>query len=157
MIIYTKKKKKKIQVRKYQEKIIQIKRVTKVTKGGKKMTFRVIIIIGNNKNKVGLGIGCANDVDFAIEKAIKNGKKNLIHIKLTNYTSISHYIQIFYGASHIVLRPAADGTGIVAGSSIRTILELVGIKNIFAKQFGSKNILNNAKATLLALINLQKK
>ena len=141
----------------FYEKIIQIKRVTKVTKGGKKMSFRVLIIIGNKNQKVGLGVGCADDVDFAIEKAIKNGKKNLITVPRTKFLSIPHSIFTKYGACEVLLLPAIVGTGVIAGSSIRTILELAGIQNVFAKQLGAKNILNNAKATILALTNLKKR
>jgi small subunit ribosomal protein S5 len=139
---------------KYHEKIIQIKRVTKVIKGGKKITFRAIIIIGNMIDTVGLGIGCADDNILAIEKAIFNGKKNLTKITLNCFYSISSLIKISYGASKILLRPALLGTGIKASGSVRTVLELAGIKNIVTKQLGSRNVLNNAKATLLALKTL---
>jgi len=142
---------------KYEEKIVQIKRVTKVVKGGKKMTFRAIVIIGDNKRKVGVGIGRAEDVNLAIEKAILNGKKNLINVPLTLKYSVPHVVYSSYGACKIMLRPAALGTGVIAGGSVRTVLELAGIKNILAKQFGSSNILNNAKATILALTSLNNK
>jgi small subunit ribosomal protein S5 len=142
---------------KYEEKIVQIKRVTKVVTGGKKMTFRAIVIIGDNKRKVGVGIGRADDVNLAIDKAILNGKKNLITIPLTLKASVPHVIRASYGACSIMLRPAAQGTGVIAGGSVKTVLELAGIKNILAKQFGSSNILNNAKATILALIYLNEK
>jgi small subunit ribosomal protein S5 len=142
---------------KYEEKIVQIKRVTKVVKGGKKMTFRAIVIIGDNKRKVGVGIGRAEDVNLAIDKAILNGKKNLISVPLTLKYSVPHVINASYGACSIMLRPASQGTGVIAGGSVRTVLELAGIKNILAKQFGSSNILNNAKATILALTNLNEK
>jgi len=142
---------------KYEEKIVQIKRVTKVVTGGKKMTFRAIVIIGDNKRKVGVGIGRADDVNLAIDKAILNGKKNLITIPLTFKSSVPHVIRASYGACSIMLRPAAQGTGVIAGGSVKTVLELAGIKNILAKQFGSSNILNNAKATILALIYLNEK
>jgi small subunit ribosomal protein S5 len=142
---------------KYEEKIIQIKRVTKVVKGGKKMTFRAIVIIGDNKRKVGVGIGRADDVNLAIDKAVLNGKKNLINVPLTLKYSIPHVATAGYGACNIMLRPASQGTGVIAGGSIRTVLELAGIKNILAKQFGSNNILNNAKATILALTALNEK
>ena len=142
---------------KYEEKIVQIKRVTKVVTGGKKMTFRAIVIIGDNKRKVGVGIGRADDVNLAIDKAILNGKKNLITIPLTLKSSVPHVIRASYGACSIMLRPAAQGTGVIAGGSVKTVLELAGIKNILAKQFGSSNILNNAKATILALIYLNEK
>jgi small subunit ribosomal protein S5 len=142
---------------KYEEKIVQIKRVTKVVKGGKKMTFRAIVIIGDNKRKVGVGIGRAEDVNLAIDKAVLNGKKNLINVPLTLKYSVPHVVTASYGACSIMLRPASQGTGVIAGGSVRTVLELAGIKNILAKQFGSNNILNNAKATILALTTLNEK
>jgi len=142
---------------KYEEKIIQIKRVTKVVKGGKKMTFRAVVIVGDNKRKVGVGIGRAEDVNLAIDKAIIHGKKNLINVPLTLKDSIPHVVNASYGACKLMLRPASLGTGVIAGGSVRTVLELAGIKNISAKQFGSNNILNNAKATILALTNLNEK
>jgi small subunit ribosomal protein S5 len=142
---------------KYEEKIVQIKRVTKVVKGGKKMTFRAVVIIGDTKRKVGVGIGRAEDVNLAIDKAILNGKKNLITVPLTLKYSVPHVVNASYGACSIMLRPASQGTGVIAGGSVRTVLELAGIKNILAKQFGSNNILNNAKATILALTNLNEK
>ena len=142
---------------KFEEKIVQVTRVTKVVKGGKKLTFRAVVIIGDNKRKVGLGIGRADDVNLAIDKAILNGKKNLINVPLTLQYSIPHVVKSLYGACNIMLRPASPGTGVIAGGSIRTVLELAGIKNILAKQFGSNNILNNAKATILALTNLNEK
>jgi small subunit ribosomal protein S5 len=142
---------------KYEEKIVQIKRVTKVVKGGKKMTFRAVVIIGDSKRKVGVGIGRAEDVNLAIDKAILNGKKNLINIPLTLKYSIPHVVNTRYGACSLMLRPASLGTGVIAGGSIRTVLELGGIKNILAKQFGASNILNNAKATILALTSLNEK
>jgi small subunit ribosomal protein S5 len=142
---------------KYEEKVVQVKRVTKVVKGGKKMTFRAVVIIGDNKSKVGVGIGRAEDVNLAIEKGILNGKKNLINVPLTIFSSVPHVVQATYGASKIMLRPASLGTGVIAGSSVRTVLELAGINNILAKQFGSNNILNNAKVTILALTQLNEK
>jgi small subunit ribosomal protein S5 len=142
---------------KYEEKIVQIKRVTKVVKGGKKMTFRAIVIIGDNKRKVGVGIGRADDVNLAIDKAILNGKKNLVIVPLTTQESVPHVVRSSYGACSIMLRPASLGSGVIAGGSVKTVLELAGIKNILAKQFGSNNILNNAKATILALTSLNEK
>jgi small subunit ribosomal protein S5 len=140
---------------KYEEKIVQVKRVTKVVKGGKKMTFRAIVILGDNKRKVGVGIGRAEDVNLAIDKAILNGKKNLITVPLTINYSVPHVINSAYGACSIMLRPAAQGTGVIAGSSIRIVLELAGVKNIMAKQLGGSNVLNNARATIIALKNLK--
>lgn len=142
---------------KYEEKIVQIKRVTKVTTGGKKMTFRAIVIIGDTKRKVGVGIGRAEDVNLAIDKAILNGKKNLITVPLTYLASIPHVIESSYGACKIMLRPASLGTGVIAGGSVKAVLELAGLKNILAKQIGANNILNNAKATIKALVLLNEK
>jgi small subunit ribosomal protein S5 len=153
----TKKKIFRISKLKYSEKVVQVKRVTKVVKGGKRMSFQAIVIVGDNKRRVGVGIGRANDVARAIEKAILYGKKGLIHIPLTINSSIPHLINSSYGACSILLRPASEGTGVIAGGSVRTVLELAGLKNIVAKQFGSKNILNNAKATILALSKLSEK
>ena len=146
---------KKINVRlsklKFEEKIVEVKRVTKVVKGGKKLTFRVVVIIGDKKNRVGVGVGRAEDVNLAIDKAILSGKKNLVTIPLTRSYSIPHVIYSSMGSTSIMLRPAGQGTGVIAGSSIRTVLELGGVRNILAKQIGSSNILNNAKTTILAL------
>ena len=121
------------------------------------MTFRAVVIIGDNKRKVGVGIGRADDINLAIDKAILNGKKNLINVPLTLKDSIPHVVKSSYGACNLMLRPAQVGTGVIAGGSVRTVLELAGIKNIVAKQFGASNILNNAKATIFALTDLNEK
>ncbi len=142
---------------KYKEKILQIKRVTKVTKGGKKLSFRAIVIVGDEKHKVGIGVGKALDVSIAIEKAILNAKKNLIQVPLTKSLSIPSLTSGQLGAARIRLRPTAIGTGVIAGGSVRTVLELGGVKNVLGKQLGSKNLLNNAKATIKALLHLQEK
>lgn len=138
----------------YEEKVIQLKRVTKVVKGGKKMTFRAVVIIGDKKRLVGVGVGRADDINVAIDKAILNGKKNLISVPLTRQSSIPHIITYSSGASSLLLRPASKGSGVIAGGSVRTVLELAGIKNVLAKQFGSQNVLNNAKSTIQALTML---
>jgi small subunit ribosomal protein S5 len=147
----SKKKKLIVNKSKLYEKIVQVKRVTKVVKGGKKMTFQATVIVGDKKIKVGVGVGRADDVNHAIEKASLIAKKNFINIPLTFNYSIPHRIIVSSGAVKILLQPASSGTGIIAGGSIRTVLELGGLKNVVAKQFGSKNILNNAKLTLFAL------
>jgi len=139
---------------KYEEKILQVSRVTKVVKGGKKMTFRAVVIVGDNKKKVGVGVGRADDVNLAMDKAILNGKKNLITVPLTLNFSVPHVVKAKFGACSIMIRPATLGTGVIAGGSVRTVLELAGLKNVVAKQFGSNNILNNAKATIIALTKL---
>lgn len=139
------------------QKVIELKRITKVVKGGKIMTYRAIVILGNNNSKVGIGIGNANNAAFAIKKACANGKQNLIMVPITNEASIPTFIKLSYGASKIIMQPACEGNGIKASGSIKTICEYAGIKNISIKQLGSNNILNNVKATFLALIVLKQK
>lgn len=159
-MIKTQLKKKKIKnlaKAKYSDKILEVKRVTKVVKGGKILTFRAVVVVGNNKGKVGVGIGKSEDANLAIEKGILAAKKKLINVPMTVNFSIPHVIEKAYGASKIVLRPAINGTGIIAGGAIRTVLELSGIKNVLGKQLGSKNLLNNAKATVSALAELNQK
>lgn len=136
---------------KFIERLIKISRVSKVTKGGKKLSFQAIIIIGNGKGKVGVGMAKATDVINAVQKAKTNGIKNLISLPITKSLSIPHNVVGQFGACKIIMRPAVEGSGVIAGSSIRTVLEVAGIKNVIAKQLGSNNLLNNAKASINAL------
>jgi len=140
---------------KWQDRVVQIRRVTKVCKGGKKLSFRAIVIIGNGNGKVGVGVGKAVDVISAIKKALIDAKRNRIAISITKARTIQHLNYGTYGACKVLLKPASSGTGVIAGSSIRTVLELAGIKNILTKQLGGNNSLNNAKATILALETLK--
>lgn len=139
----------------WEERVVQVKRVTKVVKGGKKLSFRAVLIIGNEKGQIGVGVGKASDVIGAVKKGVTDAKKHIIYIPLTKYYSIPHPILGKSGAAKIILRPSATGSGVIAGGSTRTVLELAGIKNILAKQLGSNNTLNNARATLDALKNLR--
>jgi len=139
----------------WEEKVVQVKRVTKVVKGGKKLSFRAIIIIGNEKGQIGVGVGKASDVIGAVKKGVNDAKKHIISIPLTKSYSIPHQIYGISGAAKIILKPSATGSGVIAGGSTRTVLELAGIKNILAKQLGSNNTLNNARAALNALNNLR--
>ncbi len=132
-----------------------IRRVARVTSGGRRFAFSVSIIIGNKKGKVGVGVGKAGDTTLAIDKAARNAKKNLITVHLTKDASIAHDVSAKYCASRISLMPA-HGRGLVAGSSVRPVLELAGITNIIAKvHSGSKNGLNNARAAVEALKSLK--
>lgn len=133
------------------ERVVSIQRVTKVVKGGKKMSFRAVIVVGNEQGKVGVGVGKAGDVITAVSKGVTDGKKNVISIPLTSSNSIPHPTNGRFGAAKLILRPSAPGSGVIAGSSIRTVLELAGIKNILSKQLGSNNLLNNARATINGL------
>jgi small subunit ribosomal protein S5 len=148
--------------RKYQKssinwvrKTVKIRRITKVVKGGKKIRFGALVISGNKKGRVGVGIGKANDIRDAIKKAVSDSKRNLIAVPLTKNYSIQHTTKGQFGASNVIIKPAVTGSGIVAGGSIRTLLEAAGVQNISAKQLGSKNLLNNARAAINALKSLK--
>ena len=132
------------------EQVVQISRVTKVVKGGKKLSFRAIVIVGNKKGQVGIGCAKAAEVIIAIQKAIADGRKNVINVPIFK-TTIPHPIVGKSGAGEVMLRPASQGTGIIAGGAVRPVLELAGIENILAKSLGSKSPLNAAYATLNAL------
>ena len=139
------------------ERLIKISRVSKVTKGGKKLSFRAIIVIGDEKGQVGVGVAKADDVVNAFKKAKTDGKKNLIKIPLTKTLSIPHEIVGSFGACKIIMRPSIEGSGVIAGGAVRTVLEVAGIKNVIAKQLGSDNLLNNARASISTLKNLTTK
>ena len=135
--------------------MINIRRVARVVSGGRRFSFSVAIIIGNKKGKVGVGLGKAGDTSLAIDKAVRNAKKNMITVPLTKDSSIAHDVEAKYNASRVTLIPA-HGRGLVAGSSARLVLELAGVSNIIAKMHsGSKNGLNNARATIEALQKLK--
>src|SRR5574344_2228 len=136
------------------ERVVQVSRVTKVVKGGKKLSFRAIVIVGNQKGQVGVGCAKAAEVIIAIQKAIADGKKNLVTVPIFK-TTIPHPITGVSGAGSVMLRPASQGTGIIAGGAVRSVLELAGIENILSKSLGSKSPLNAANATLDALKSLR--
>ena len=139
----------------WQERVVQIRRVTKVVKGGKKLSFRAIIVIGNEKGQVGVGVGKASDVIGAVKKAVTDAKKQLVVVPMTKDNSIPHIIHGRSGAAKVIMRPSAPGSGVIAGGSVRTILQLAVVKNILAKQLGSNNPLNNARAATDALFKLK--
>jgi len=138
------------------ERLVKVSRVSKVTKGGKKLSFRAVIVVGE-KGQVGVGVGKAADVANAFRKAKADGKKNLITVPLTKSLSIPHDVKGNYGACKIIMRPSFEGSGVIAGGAVRTVLEVAGIKNVIAKQLGSNNLLNNARASIVALKNLTTK
>lgn len=139
----------------WSEQVVQISRVTKVVKGGKKLSFRAIVVVGNKKGQVGIGCAKAAEVIIAIQKAIADGRKNLITVPIFK-TTIPHPIVGKSGAGKVMLRPASQGTGIIAGGAVRPVLELAGIENILSKSQGSKSPLNAANATLNALKSLRR-
>jgi len=139
----------------WKERVVQIRRVTKVVKGGKKLSFRAIVIVGNERGQVGVGVGKAADVIGAVKKGVADGKKHLVEVPLTKSDSIPHPTNGAGGGAKVMIRPAAPGTGVIAGGSVRTVLELAGVKNVLAKQLGSGNPLNNARAAANALSALR--
>lgn len=139
----------------FDQKIVSIRRVTRVMAGGRRFSFSVSMVIGDKKGKVGVGIGKAGDTQLAIEKAARNAKKNLIVVPLNKDQHIPHDVHTKYASSEVMIMPA-PGRGLVAGSSVRTVLELAGVKDVTAKIFSrSKNKLNNARAAIQALKELR--
>nr|YP_009564961.1 ribosomal protein S5 [Gelidium coulteri]YP_009565361.1 ribosomal protein S5 [Gelidium sinicola]QBA96312.1 ribosomal protein S5 [Gelidium coulteri]QBA96712.1 ribosomal protein S5 [Gelidium sinicola] len=139
----------------WSERVVQVKRVTKVVKGGKKLSFRAVLVVGNENGQIGVGIGKASDVIGAVKKGVADAKKHSIQIPLTKSYSIPHTTEGISGAAKVIIKPSATGSGVIAGGSIRTVLELAGVKNILAKQLRSNNTLNNARAVLNALSSLK--
>ncbi len=138
----------------WEEKIIQVRRVTKVVKGGKKLSFRAVVAIGNGKGQVGIGVGKAAEVLSAIQKGVGDARKHLIKVPLIG-TTIPHELTGKQGASRILLKPAAKGTGVIAGGAARAILELAGVGDVMSKSLGSRAPLNVARATINGLSNLR--
>ena len=139
------------------ERLIKISRVSKVTKGGKKLSFRAVVVVGDEKGKVGVGVAKAADVVNAFKKAKTDGRKNLIELPLTKALSIPHNVIGTFGACKVIMRPSIEGSGVIAGGAVRIVLEVAGVKNVIAKQLGSNNLLNNARASINALQNLTTK
>ena len=136
------------------DKLVYINRVAKVVKGGKRMSFSALVVTGDGNGYVGIGVGKANAVPGAISKGGAIAKKNLIKVALTG-TTIPYEMRVKFGAAKVLLKPAGPGTGIIAGGSIRAVLEAAGIKDILTKSLGSSNRINMAKATMLALSQLK--
>ncbi|MBI4304032.1 MAG: 30S ribosomal protein S5 [Chloroflexi bacterium] len=136
------------------DKLIHINRVAKVLKGGKHLRFAALVVTGDGKGHVGIGLGKTNEVPAAINKASSMAKKNLIEVPLAG-TTIPYEVRAKFGTVQVMLKPAAPGTGIIAGGSMRAVLEAAGVKDILAKSLGSANRINVAKATMLALSQLK--
>lgn len=142
------------EVKEFEEEVIQIDRVTRVVKGGRRLRFRATLVIGNKKGKVGVGIGKSTEVTGAISKAIAQAKKNMITVPMAGQT-IPHRVQVKFKSAKVLLMPAIPGTGIKAGGSVRKVIELAGIKDIMGKCFGAPNRLNNSQAAIEALKKLR--
>jgi small subunit ribosomal protein S5 len=146
-----------IQEPKLVERLIKISRVSKVTKGGKKLSFRAIVVVGDENGQVGVGVAKADDVVNAFKKAKTDGRKNLIKLPITKSLSIPHHVEGVFGACKVIMRPSVEGSGVIAGGAVRIVLEVAGVKNVIAKQLGSNNLLNNARASVCALDSLTTK
>ncbi len=138
----------------FEEEVIQIDRVTRVVKGGRRLRFRATVVIGNKKGKVGMGIGKSVEVQGAIKKAVAQAKKSLIEVPIVGET-IPHRVQVKFKSAKMIIMPACPGTGIIAGGPLRKILELAGVKDVLSKVLGCKNRLSNSQAAIMALEELK--
>ena len=143
------------QDKEFAEKVIQVSRVSKKTKGGNKIGFSVLMVVGDRKGKVGVGLGKAGDVLSAIKKGVRLAKKNLFQVPLKG-TTLPHDIRFKFGAAKLLLKPAPPGSGVIAGGSVRSVMEAAGVKDVSSKVLGTRNQASNVYATIAALKTLRK-
>lgn len=135
----------------FEERLVFVNRVSKTVKGGRRMKFAVLVVVGNGKGKYGFATGKSGEVPDAIKKAVDKAKRNTFDVKITKNGSIAHEVIGNYGATKVFLKPAPEGTGIIAGGPVRAILELSGVRNVYSKVYGSRTSINAIRATQVAL------
>ncbi len=143
------------EVKEFEEEVLQIDRVTRVVKGGRRLRFRCLVAIGDKKGRVGVGVGKATEVVSGIKKAVTRAKQSLVNVPITDADSIPHEVHVKHKAARMFIMPAAPGTGVIAGGALRKILGLAGVKNVLSKNHGTNNKLVTAQAAIMALETLR--
>lgn len=139
----------------YEERVVAINRVSRTVKGGRKLRFAALVVIGDQKGNFGFGTGKAIEVPEAIKKALESAKRNMYHVTLVKNGTVAHDVEGEFGACKVFLKPAAEGTGIIAGGPVRAVLELAGVKNIYSKVYGSRTPINCIRATINGLNSIK--